>query len=120
MLASSVLYVLVTWPMFHYLSQHPHLINLVFVQIVLGCLLVMIMAPMPALLSELFPVQLRGTGMSLCYNLGVMIFGGFAGMTITWLIAITGNKLAICFYVIGGALLCVIATLSARFSLKLK
>ena len=50
----------------------------------------------------------------------VMIFGGFAGMTITWLIAVSGNSLAIFFYVIGGATISMIATLAARFRLNVK
>jgi MHS family proline/betaine transporter-like MFS transporter len=41
-------------------------------------------------------------------------------MTITWLIAVTENKLAVTFYVIGGALLSVLATLAARYKLRLR
>ena len=80
----------------------------------------MYFASMPALLSDIFPVQTRGTGMSLRYNIGVMIFGGFAGMIITWLIAVTHNKLAIAFYVIAAALVSVGATLAARYRLKMR
>ena len=38
-----------------------------------------------ALLSDLFPVTTRTTGISLGYNLGVMLFGGFAPFIMTWL-----------------------------------
>lgn len=120
MLASSVLFVLLTYPLFSWLSFNPSFFNLLLVQGVIGLLMTMYFAAMPALLSDIFPVQTRGTGMSLSYNIAVMIFGGFAGMTITWLIAVTDNKLAVTFYVIGGALLSVIATLAARYKLRLR
>ena len=120
MLSSSVLFVLLTYPLFSWLSHNPSFINLLLVQGVIGLLMTMYFASMPALLSDIFPVQTRGTGMSLSYNIAVMIFGGFAGMTITWLIAVTENKLAVTFYVIGGALLSVIATLAARYKLRLR
>jgi MHS family proline/betaine transporter-like MFS transporter len=120
MLSSSALFVLLTYPLFSWLSSNPSFINLLLVQGVIGLLMTMYFASMPALLSDIFPVQTRGTGMSLSYNIAVMIFGGFAGMTITWLIAVTENKLAVTFYVIGGALLSVIATLAARYKLRLR
>jgi MHS family proline/betaine transporter-like MFS transporter len=120
MLCSSVLFVLVTYPLFAWLSHNPSFVNLLLVQGVIGLLMSMYFAAMPALLSDIFPVQTRGSGMSLSYNIGVMIFGGFAGMTITWLIAATGNKLAVTFYVIVGAMFSVIATLAARYRLRLR
>jgi MHS family proline/betaine transporter-like MFS transporter len=120
MLGSSVLFVLLTYPLFSWLSLNPSFFNLLLVQGVIGLLMTMYFASMPALLSDIFPVQTRGTGMSLSYNIAVMIFGGFAGMTITWLIAVTENKLAVTFYVIGGALLSVLATLAARYKLRLR
>lgn len=120
MLCSSILFVLVTYPLFYWPSLNPSFGNLLVVQGVIGLLMTMYFSVMPALLSDIFPMRTRGTGMSLSYNIGVMIFGGFAGMTITWLIATTGNKLAVTFYVIVGALLSVIATLAARYKLRLR
>lgn len=120
MLASSVLFVLMTYPMFVFLTGNPTFFNLVMLQIVIGVLMTAYFASMPALLSDIFPVQTRGTGMSLSYNIAVMIFGGFAGLIITWLIQSTGNKLAVSFFVIFGAVLSVIATLAARYRLKIR
>ena len=120
MLASSTLFILLSYPLFAYLSLNPSFLNLLLVQGIVGILMTMYFAAMPALLSDMFPVRTRGTGMSLCYNTAVMIFGGFAGMTITWLIDVTDNKLAVTFYVITGACLSVIATLAARYRLRLR
>ncbi|TDK67318.1 MFS transporter [Sapientia aquatica] len=120
MLVSSVLFAFLTYPLYQYLTNNPSFANLLLIQGVLGLLMTMYFASMPALLSDIFPVQTRGTGMSLSYNIGVMIFGGFAGMIITWLIAVTQNKLAIAFYVIAAALVSVGATLAARYRLKMR
>lgn len=45
-------------------------------------------------IAEIFPVQVRVTGMSPVYALGVAIFGGFGRFIVTWLIASTGNPTA--------------------------
>jgi MHS family proline/betaine transporter-like MFS transporter len=36
---------------------------------------------------------------------GVTVFGGFAPLTVTWLIGITGSKLVPAFYIIAAAVL---------------
>lgn len=120
MFTSSVLFVFLTYPLFAWLSIGPGFMKLLAIQGVIGLLMTIYFASMPALISEIFPVQVRGTGMSLSYNIAVMVFGGFAGMTITWLIDITRNNLAVTFYVIFGALISVVATVAARYKLKIK
>jgi MHS family proline/betaine transporter-like MFS transporter len=44
-------------------------------------------AAVPAVMASLFPVRTRVTGLSLSYNLGVTLFGGFAPAIFTWLSA---------------------------------
>ena len=43
------------------------------------------------------------TGLSLAYNLAVMLFGGFAQFIVTWLIHVTGDPYAAAYYVMFGA-----------------
>lgn len=93
------------YPAFLLLQTHPVEGALWLVQAVLGLLLALYFAPLPALLAELFPTRTRTTGMSLAYNLAATLFGGFAPFIITWLIATTGNPLAPAFYVMGAALI---------------
>jgi MFS family permease len=50
--------------------------------------------PYGALLSEIFPTEVRYTGVSFSYNLAVGIFGGFSPLIVTVLIAVTKNSLA--------------------------
>ncbi|MFL9927548.1 MFS transporter [Herbaspirillum lusitanum] len=120
MIVSSALFVVLTYPMFLYLSNNPNFGTLLMLQAVIGVLMTLYFASMPALLADIFPVQTRGTGMSLAYNIAVTIFGGFAGLIITWLIDVTGDKLSVSYFVIFGAVLSVLASVSARAVLKLK
>ena len=59
--------------------------------------------------AEIFPVEVRATGMSLVYALGAAIFGGFGQFIVTWLIQTTGSPIAPAYYVMA----CAIATLVA-------
>ena len=53
-------------------------------------------------------MSVRSTGMAISYNVGVTVFGGFAPLTVTWLIAATGNKLMPAFYIIAAAMLSIV------------
>ena len=71
-------------------------------------------ASLPALLSELFPIHTRTTGLSISYSFAVMIFGGFAPFIVQWLIDATGSKLAPSFYMMLAAGISIIALAAAR------
>ena len=47
--------------------------------------------PLPALLTTLFPSDVRATGVSVAYNVGVTVMGGIAPLVLTWLIGLTGS-----------------------------
>jgi MHS family proline/betaine transporter-like MFS transporter len=64
---------------------------------------------LPSLLAELFPTETRGIGMSLSYSISVTIFGGFAPLIATWLIAETGDPLSPSFYLMFTAVLSMLA-----------
>jgi MHS family proline/betaine transporter-like MFS transporter len=72
------------------------------------------MGPLPALMSELFPVRARTSGLSICYAVGVAVFGGFAPFIHAWLIARTGSPAAPSFYVIFAAVISLFALFSVR------
>ncbi|MGF6241272.1 MHS family proline/betaine transporter-like MFS transporter [Paraburkholderia sp. GAS38] len=114
MLTSAVLLFVLIYPAFVYLVAHPSFGTLIVVQIVLGFLMTGYFGALPGLLSEIFPVQTRTTGMSLSYNIAVTIFGGFGPFIITWLIGATGSKVAPSFYMMFAAVLSLIALIAAR------
>ncbi|SEJ95918.1 MFS transporter [Paraburkholderia diazotrophica] len=114
MLVPAVLLFLLILPAFTYLVAHPTFGTLMLMQIVFGFLMTSYFGSLPGLLSEIFPVQTRTTGMSLAYNIAVTIFGGFGPFIIAWLIRATDSKVAPSFYLMFAAVVSVIALVAAR------
>jgi len=110
---SYLLMALLIYPAFLLLNASPTVGTLIAVVIVLASLNATGGAPIIITLAEIFPVEVRATGMSLVYALGVAIFGGFGQFIVTWMIAATGNPIAPAWYVIG----CCVATLLALTSI---
>jgi MHS family alpha-ketoglutarate permease-like MFS transporter len=65
----------------------------------------------PAIMSELFPTELRGVGIGAWYNLTVALFGGTAPLVIQWLGAI-GHSSWFFWYVSVGAAIAFVATVT--------
>lgn len=103
-----------TYPAFVWLSVEPTFWKLVLLQAVLGVVASAYMGPLPALMSELFPVRARTTAISICYAAGVAIFGGFAPFIHAWLINWTGSPAAPGGYVVFAAVISLLALFSAR------
>ncbi|MGV2291267.1 MFS transporter [Trinickia sp. YCB016] len=120
MLASATLILVLIYPAFVFLVAHPTFGALIAVQIVLGLLMTGYFGALPGLLSEIFPVQTRTTGMSLAYNIAVTIFGGFGPFIIAWLIRAADTKTAPSFYMIFAALVSLGALVAARRKLGFK
>jgi MHS family proline/betaine transporter-like MFS transporter len=79
-------------------------------QLAFGSIIAFYIAPIPTLVTEIFPARTRYTGMSLSCNLAAAIFGGTAPMLITTLITKTGSNYPIAIYVMIAAfvsMLCV-------------
>jgi MFS family permease len=104
-----ILLVLAIYPAFLYLSANPTLPTLLMVVSVLSVLFATGGGAIIVILAEIFPVQVRASGMSLVYAFGVAIFGGFGQFIVTWLIQATGSPFAPAYYVMA----CAIATIVA-------
>ncbi|WP_131735660.1 MFS transporter [Actinomadura roseirufa] len=78
----------------------------------------LMLAPQPAVFSELFPTSRRYSGLSLGYNLGVMIFGGAGPFAAAALIDATGSAYAPAMYLCAGALISLIAALRTPETLR--
>lgn len=105
---------LVVYPIFAWLASAPTLQTLLWVWVIFGVLIAGYHGSIPALMSELFPTRTRTTGLSISYAFGVMFFGGFAPYILTWLIEVTGSKLAPSFYLMFAAGISIIALAGAR------
>jgi MHS family proline/betaine transporter-like MFS transporter len=105
MMASTVISLLISWPLFALLTSHPTLPVLVLVQCCLMASLGLFQGSYCAFVCELFPAHVRSTGMAIGYNFAVMIFGGFAGVIATLLIKLTEDKLAVVYYGLFGCVI---------------
>jgi MFS family permease len=97
------------YPLFVWLDAAPSIARLVIVQAVLSVTLAGYYGPFGAMIAELFPAHIRSTGLSLAYNVAVMLFGGFGQFVVTWLIQATGTPLAPTYYVMAGLALSIVA-----------
>jgi MHS family proline/betaine transporter-like MFS transporter len=107
---------LISYPFLAYVLAGPSFARLFTAQLAVLTVFGLLQGSGPGLLAGLFPVEVRSTGMAISYNLSVTVFGGFAPLTVTWLIATTGNKLMPAFYIIAAATLSIVvvgSTLSA-------
>jgi MFS transporter, MHS family, proline/betaine transporter len=98
MLPAIIAYCILFYLMLSRLVANPTVENLYLVQ-ACSLLLGVLAGPVPAAMTEIFPVRMRSTGVSLVYNLAVMLFGGLAPFINTWLVSATGNKLAPVYYI---------------------
>ncbi|MDV6274441.1 MFS transporter [Rhodococcus erythropolis] len=111
---AAVAAIVLAWPLFKLMVDHPSTLTLVLVVSVLGVIMAFAFGPLPALMSSLFPAEIRTTGMSLSYNLGVTLLGGIAPLVLTWLISTTGSLDAPSYYYITVAVLSLGGLWSAR------
>jgi MFS family permease len=96
---------LISYPFFAYVLAAPGFGRLFLAQFVVLTVFGLLQGSGPGMLAGLFPVEVRSTGMSIAYNVGVTVFGGFAPLTVTWLIAVTASKLVPAYYIIAAAML---------------
>jgi MFS family permease len=99
----------IIYPLFAWLAAAPSVSKLILVQALLSITLSGYYGPFGALIAELFPANVRSIGLSLAYNIAVMMFGGFGPFIVTWLIDTTGSPLAPTYYVMGGLALSIVA-----------
>ncbi|WP_208948281.1 MFS transporter [Segnochrobactrum spirostomi] len=98
-------FAVVTWPLYAWLTTAPTFGRLMMAELTATFFLVFIAGCHPGQLAMLFPVSLRTTGVALAYNTAVLLFGGLAPMTVSWLLATTGAPMVPAFYQIAVALL---------------
>jgi MHS family proline/betaine transporter-like MFS transporter len=97
--ASMALYVLCIYPLFVWLVAAPSLSRLLGTEVVFAVLMAAALGPASTALAELFPAQVRATGLSISYNVATTLFGGFSPFLVTWLISATGDKLMPAYFV---------------------
>ena len=114
MLAGCLLVLVLTYPLMQVLLATHSLLVVVLVQSALAGSAALFLGCMPAVLVERFPRRIRVTGLSSAYNLASAVFGGFAPLIATSLIAATRMPVSAGFWVIAAALLSTVAVLVLR------
>jgi MFS transporter, MHS family, proline/betaine transporter len=109
MIGAFVLYLALAYTLFSWVHERPSLGHLMTMQIVLCSLLGAFYGPYATVLVEQFPARIRSTGLAIPYNLGVMVFGGFAQFFVTWLMHVTGSPIAPVFYLMFGVTIALMA-----------
>src|SRR5579864_1018818 len=100
MVTMAWLFFLTSWPCFYLMSAWPTLAACIIAVSWLQLLKAGYSGVLPSLLGEQFPVATRAIGVALSFSTAVTIFGGFAPLVATWLIATTGDPLSPSFYLV--------------------
>ncbi|HZC57339.1 MAG TPA: MFS transporter [Xanthobacteraceae bacterium] len=114
MMTAAILFILTSYPAFMLVAGHPSLAVLIAMVCWFGFQKSLFSGALPSLMAKIFPVATRVTGMSLAYNIGVPLFGGFAPLVAQSLIDLTGSKLAPSYYMIGTALVSLAALVALQ------
>lgn len=113
LLIASVLFVLLTVPLFALLGTGG-LVVIVAVQILFGIMLTVNDGTLATFLAEVFPTPVRYTGFALAFNSANALLGGTAPFVATWLIAVTGSTAAPAWYLTAIAIGALGAMLTVR------
>jgi len=114
MIGSLLGYLVVLYPLYAWLTDGPTIAKLMTVQVVVCLFVSVFFGVFSTVMAELFPAHVRSVGMSMAYNIAVMVFGGFAQFIVTWLIKTTGSSMSPAFYVMFGVTLGLIASFFIR------
>ena len=110
---ASVLFLGLTFPLFSLLGNSS-LIVILMIQITFGAILAMNDGTLPCFLAEIFPTRVRFSGFAFSFNIANALFGGTAPFIATWLIHMTGNKMAPAWYLLAAAAVALVAMLASR------
>lgn len=114
LIGAAVLFLVTGYLSFWLLTVAPSLPMIVAVVCWLSLLKTGYSGVLPSAMADLFPVDTRGSGMALSYNISVPLFGGFAPFVATSLIHLTGDPRSPAYYLMGTAVL----SLAALFAMR--
>ena len=94
LLTAAIASAIAGYPLFSHLLAQPDVASLLLFQCGMGFILSFISGPAMAAMSEVYPVQIRSSGVGLVYNLIAAVFGGLGPVFAQWLTTVTGDKAA--------------------------
>ena len=114
LLASSLAVLIVSYPLFAFLVAAPSVAALLGVQSVLAVINAINLGCLGSFVAELFPTDVRSSGLSLANALTQMTIGGTTPFVSVWLIQLTGQPTAPAFDLMLGAAISVAALIALR------
>lgn len=99
LIASRVTLLLCVYPAFAWLTAQPSVGLLCALSAFFAVFVAGQIVPVLVMIPELFPREVRATGIALTYVVSASFFGGFSPLIAGWLVARTGNPLAPAWYV---------------------
>ena len=111
--------ILLYLPAFMLITNRDHML-IIFGLTILAILTAAILTPTFVFLSDLFPAEVRYSGVGVNFNLGVTIFGGFTPLISTYLTHLTDLNYAPAFYVLSLAVIYVVLIMIFRISKLIK
>lgn len=114
LLAAYLAYLVIAWPAFAIMGTTGSLFVVAIVYIVYMMFNGLAQVPAFPQFTELFPRQVRYTGVALGFNFGTIIAGGSAPYIAAQLVESTGNSMAPAFWVMGVALVGIVTVTTMR------
>lgn len=108
---SLALFLVSMYPIYSWLVAAPSIERLMILQLLVGVFTACFFSVFSTVMAVLFPTRVRSLGMSISYNVAVLVLGGFAQFFVTWLIQKTASPLAPTYYVMGGLTIGLIASI---------
>lgn len=108
LMSASILFIIFTVPAFMLLGTES-IVAILLVQVLLGAMLTLNDGSLASFLAENFPTRVRYSGFAVSFNVGNAVFGGTAPAIATMLIATTGSAIAPGWYLMGAAVIALIA-----------
>ncbi|MDN4575706.1 MFS transporter [Pandoraea cepalis] len=99
LIISRVILLVSVYPAFLLLSAQPSILLLCAVSAFLAIFVAGQIIPVLVMIPELFPREVRATGIALTYVVSASFFGGFSPLIASWIVERTGNPLAPAWYV---------------------
>lgn len=113
LIAASIAFLVATVPLFSGL-QNASFASIVLIQIAFGFILSMNDGSLPALLSELFPTEVRYSGFAFTFNTANALLGGTAPLFATWMIQQTGSAMAPAWYLMAISVVALIGLMKVK------
>jgi len=101
--------IILTYPLFS-LYQHASIISILLAQMSFALLTACYGGTIPAVVSNLFPTELRYSGVAVGVNLTASLFGGTAPMVATYLAHVGHHYSLICSYIILSTIISLVVT----------